>query len=148
MNSFDDSSTEKWSSQKMSKQSDEQYFFFSFVCLQNCALWVLPRLYQAGRHAWLSCRYNFHTFFFFYNITKSSSKISININKGMLITKQVICSLVAPIDHVYGSLGIVKASSTQKYADISKVRPEIEGSGSFTFFAPSNEAWELLDEVI
>lgn len=85
---------------------------------------------------------------FFYNITKSSSKISININKGMLITKQVICSLVAPIDHVYGSLGIVKASSTQKYADISKVRPEIEGSGSFTFFAPSNEAWELLDEVI
>uniref|UniRef100_A0A3P9I984 Periostin n=1 Tax=Oryzias latipes TaxID=8090 RepID=A0A3P9I984_ORYLA len=58
------------------------------------------------------------------------------------------CPAVAPIDHVYGSLGIVKASSTQKYADISKVRPEIEGSGSFTFFAPSNEAWELLDEDV
>uniref|UniRef100_A0A8C7ZZQ7 Periostin, osteoblast specific factor b n=1 Tax=Oryzias sinensis TaxID=183150 RepID=A0A8C7ZZQ7_9TELE len=35
-----------------------------------------------------------------------------------------------------------------QYADISKVRPEIEGSGSFTFFAPSNEAWELLDEDV
>lgn len=55
--------------------------------------------------------------------------------------------LVAPIDNVYGTLGVVKATSTQRYADISKLRPEIEGSGSFTFFAPSNEAWELLDEV-
>ncbi|XP_024133642.1 periostin, osteoblast specific factor b isoform X1 [Oryzias melastigma] len=58
------------------------------------------------------------------------------------------CPAVAPIDHIYGSLGIVKASSTQKYSDISKVRPEIEGTGSFTFFAPSNEAWELLDEDV
>lgn len=55
--------------------------------------------------------------------------------------------LVAPIDHVYGTLGLVKATSTQKYSDISKLRPEIEGSGSFTIFAPSNDAWELLDEV-
>lgn len=54
---------------------------------------------------------------------------------------------VAPIDHVYGTLGVVKATTTQKYADISKLRPEIEGSGSYTFFAPSNEAWELLDDV-
>lgn len=54
---------------------------------------------------------------------------------------------VAPIDHVYGTLGLVKATSTQKYSDISKLRPEIEGSGSYTFFAPSNDAWELLDEV-
>ena len=54
---------------------------------------------------------------------------------------------MAPIDHVYGTLGQVKATSTQKYSDISKLRPEIEGAGSYTFFAPSNEAWELLDEV-
>uniref|UniRef100_A0AAQ6A545 FAS1 domain-containing protein n=1 Tax=Amphiprion ocellaris TaxID=80972 RepID=A0AAQ6A545_AMPOC len=53
---------------------------------------------------------------------------------------------LAPIDNVYGSLGIVKATSTQRYSDISKLRPEIEGSGSYTFFAPSNEAWELLDD--
>lgn len=39
------------------------------------------------------------------------------------------------------------ATSTQNYADISKLRTEIEGPGSFTFFAPSNEAWEALDEV-
>ncbi|XP_070685230.1 periostin, osteoblast specific factor b [Pempheris klunzingeri] len=58
------------------------------------------------------------------------------------------CPAVAPIDHVYGTLGLVKATSTQKYSDISKLRPEIEGSGSFTFFAPSNEAWELLDETV
>uniref|UniRef100_A0A8C8A2D0 Periostin n=1 Tax=Oryzias sinensis TaxID=183150 RepID=A0A8C8A2D0_9TELE len=91
---------------------------------------------------------SFTPFFFFTILQNQAHKISININKGMLISKQVIRSLVAPIDHVYGSLGIVKASSTQKYADISKVRPEIEGSGSFTFFAPSNEAWELLDEDV
>lgn len=54
---------------------------------------------------------------------------------------------MAPIDHVYGTLGMVKAHSTQRYADISKLRAEIEGSGSYTFFAPSNDAWELLDEV-
>ncbi|XP_044058955.1 periostin, osteoblast specific factor b isoform X2 [Siniperca chuatsi] len=58
------------------------------------------------------------------------------------------CPAVAPIDHVYGTLGLVKATSTQRYADISKLRPEIEGSGSFTFFAPSNDAWELLDETV
>ncbi|XP_040902593.1 periostin, osteoblast specific factor b isoform X3 [Toxotes jaculatrix] len=58
------------------------------------------------------------------------------------------CPAVAPIDHVYGTLGLVKASSTQRYSDISKLRPEIEGSGSFTFFAPSNEAWENLDETV
>uniref|UniRef100_A0A665VB89 Periostin-like n=1 Tax=Echeneis naucrates TaxID=173247 RepID=A0A665VB89_ECHNA len=57
------------------------------------------------------------------------------------------CPAVAPIDHVYGTLGLVKATSTQKYSDISKLRPEIEGPGSYTFFAPSNEAWENLDEV-
>uniref|UniRef100_A0A7N6BFC8 Periostin, osteoblast specific factor b n=1 Tax=Anabas testudineus TaxID=64144 RepID=A0A7N6BFC8_ANATE len=57
------------------------------------------------------------------------------------------CPAVAPVDHVYNTLGLVKATSTQKYSDISKLRPEIEGPGSFTFFAPSNEAWEALDEV-
>ncbi|KAF7645534.1 hypothetical protein LDENG_00202590 [Lucifuga dentata] len=56
------------------------------------------------------------------------------------------CPAVAPIDHVYGTLGLVKAMSTQNYADISKLRPEIEGPGSFTLFAPSDEAWDLLDE--
>uniref|UniRef100_A0A673C915 Periostin, osteoblast specific factor b n=1 Tax=Sphaeramia orbicularis TaxID=375764 RepID=A0A673C915_9TELE len=56
------------------------------------------------------------------------------------------CPAVAPIDNVYGTLGLVKATSTQSYSDISKLRPEIEGSGSYTFFAPSNEAWDLLDE--
>lgn len=55
--------------------------------------------------------------------------------------------LVAPIDHVYGTLGVVKATTTQDYADMSVLRPEIEGSGSYTFFAPSNEAWGLLDDV-
>ncbi|XP_038549339.1 periostin, osteoblast specific factor b isoform X1 [Micropterus salmoides] len=57
------------------------------------------------------------------------------------------CPAVAQIDHVYNTLGLVKATSTQRYADISKLRTEIEGSGSFTFFAPSNDAWEDLDEA-
>uniref|UniRef100_K7F9B3 Periostin n=1 Tax=Pelodiscus sinensis TaxID=13735 RepID=K7F9B3_PELSI len=58
------------------------------------------------------------------------------------------CPAVAPIDHVYGTLGIVGATSTQRYSDMSKLREEIEGGGSYTFFAPSNEAWELLDREI
>uniref|UniRef100_A0A8C7QZ78 Periostin n=1 Tax=Oncorhynchus mykiss TaxID=8022 RepID=A0A8C7QZ78_ONCMY len=57
------------------------------------------------------------------------------------------CPAVAPIDNVYGTLGLVKAISTQEYSHISKLREEIEGSGSYTFFAPSNDAWDLLEEV-
>lgn len=55
--------------------------------------------------------------------------------------------LVAPIDHVYGTLGLIKATTTQQYSDISKLREEIEGKGSFTMFAPSNEAWDQLEPV-
>ncbi|XP_042354583.1 periostin-like isoform X3 [Plectropomus leopardus] len=58
------------------------------------------------------------------------------------------CPAVAPIDHVYGTLGLVKATTTQQYADMSKLRAEIEGKGSFTMFAPSNEAWEMLDSTV
>ncbi|KAG9348446.1 hypothetical protein JZ751_002181 [Albula glossodonta] len=58
------------------------------------------------------------------------------------------CSAVAPIDHVYGTLGLVNAIQTQKYSDMSKLRPEIEGEGSFTMFAPSNDAWDLLDSEV
>ncbi|CAI5796403.1 periostin isoform X4 [Podarcis lilfordi] len=58
------------------------------------------------------------------------------------------CPAVAPIDHVYGTLGIVGATSTQRYSDMSKLREEIEGPGSYTMFAPSNEAWDALDREI
>ncbi|XP_041656527.1 periostin-like isoform X2 [Cheilinus undulatus] len=58
------------------------------------------------------------------------------------------CPAVAPIDHVYGTLGLVKASTTQQYADMSKLRGEIEGRGSFTMFAPSNEAWDQLEPAM
>ncbi|XP_038673740.1 periostin, osteoblast specific factor b isoform X2 [Scyliorhinus canicula] len=58
------------------------------------------------------------------------------------------CPAVAPIDHVYGTLGIVGARSTQNYAARSNLRKEIEGVGSFTFFAPSDDAWMLLNADI
>ncbi|TNN63513.1 Periostin [Liparis tanakae] len=58
------------------------------------------------------------------------------------------CPAVAPIDHVYGTLGLVKASTTQQYSDISKLREEIEGKGSFTMFAPSNDAWDLVESDV
>ncbi|KAJ8280120.1 hypothetical protein GJAV_G00050760 [Gymnothorax javanicus] len=58
------------------------------------------------------------------------------------------CSAVAPIDHVYGTLEPVHALTTKRYSDMSKLRPEIEGEGSFTFFAPSNDAWDLLDREV
>ncbi|KAL7832121.1 hypothetical protein AOLI_G00296690 [Acnodon oligacanthus] len=58
------------------------------------------------------------------------------------------CPAVAPIDNVYGTLGLVNAVTTQQYSAMSKLREEIEGSGSYTFFAPSNEAWDLLDPEV
>ncbi|XP_019727258.1 periostin isoform X3 [Hippocampus comes] len=58
------------------------------------------------------------------------------------------CPAVAPIDHVYGTLGLVKALQTQQYADLSNLREEIEGRGSFTLFAPSNDAWDRLDASV
>ncbi|XP_072547060.1 periostin, osteoblast specific factor b [Salminus brasiliensis] len=58
------------------------------------------------------------------------------------------CPAVAPIDNVYGTLGLINAVTTQEYSALSKLREEIEGSGSYTFFAPSNEAWDLLDEEV
>uniref|UniRef100_A0AAY4EKJ1 Periostin n=1 Tax=Denticeps clupeoides TaxID=299321 RepID=A0AAY4EKJ1_9TELE len=53
------------------------------------------------------------------------------------------CPAVAPIDHVYGTLGLVNAKITQNYSSISRLQEEIEGHGSFTMFAPSDDAWNL-----
>lgn len=54
---------------------------------------------------------------------------------------------VAPIDHVYGTLGLVHAMSTQRYSEMAGMREELEGRGSFTMFAPSDDAWAELDSV-
>ncbi|XP_045896667.1 periostin-like isoform X1 [Micropterus dolomieu] len=58
------------------------------------------------------------------------------------------CPAVVPIDNVYGTLGLVKATTTQQYSDMSKLREEIEGKGSYTMFAPNNDAWDQLDPTI
>ncbi|KAK2831704.1 hypothetical protein Q7C36_016790 [Tachysurus vachellii] len=58
------------------------------------------------------------------------------------------CPAVAPIDNVFGTLGLVNAVTTQQYSALSKLKDEIEGPGSYTFFAPSNEAWDLLDAEV
>ncbi|XP_051973376.1 periostin isoform X2 [Xyrauchen texanus] len=52
------------------------------------------------------------------------------------------CPAVAPIDTIYGTLGLVKAKITQEYSEKSKLKEEIEGAGSYTMFAPSDDAWE------
>ncbi|XP_043929251.1 periostin isoform X3 [Protopterus annectens] len=58
------------------------------------------------------------------------------------------CPAVAPIDNMYATLGIVGATSTQKYSDQSGLREQIEGPGSYTIFSPDNDAWEMLDPEI
>uniref|UniRef100_A0A8C7K4S9 Periostin n=1 Tax=Oncorhynchus kisutch TaxID=8019 RepID=A0A8C7K4S9_ONCKI len=77
--------------------------------------------------------------------------------KGSIFGLYIVCDFklslslappVAPIDHVYGTLGLVKARTTQKYSALSKLREEIEGKGSFTMFSPSDEAWDLLDPEV
>ena len=52
-----------------------------------------------------------------------------------------------PLANIYNTLGVVGAATTQMYADRADLREEIEGPGSFTFFAPSNEAWAALPTV-
>ncbi|XP_038596358.1 transforming growth factor-beta-induced protein ig-h3 [Tachyglossus aculeatus] len=64
------------------------------------------------------------------------------------------CPAALPLSNIYETLGVVGATTTQLYADrTEKLRPEIEGPGSFTIFAPSNEAWnslspEMLDSLV
>uniref|UniRef100_A0A8C7Y8D3 Periostin, osteoblast specific factor a n=1 Tax=Oryzias sinensis TaxID=183150 RepID=A0A8C7Y8D3_9TELE len=57
------------------------------------------------------------------------------------------CPAAAPIDDVYGTLGLVKATVTQQYINESQLRGDIEGPTSVTLFAPSNDAWDLLDPL-
>ncbi|CAK6977245.1 transforming growth factor-beta-induced protein ig-h3 [Scomber scombrus] len=63
------------------------------------------------------------------------------------------CPAALPLVNIYNTLGVVGATTTQMYSDRAKLRDEIEGPGSFTFFAPSNEAWaalptEILDALV
>uniref|UniRef100_A0AAV2JB03 Periostin n=1 Tax=Knipowitschia caucasica TaxID=637954 RepID=A0AAV2JB03_KNICA len=57
------------------------------------------------------------------------------------------CPAVAPIDHVYGTLALVKAATTQRYTDLSGVSEELQGQGSYTLFAPSDDAWNDIGSV-
>lgn len=59
-----------------------------------------------------------------------------------------VCVVAAlPLVNIYNTLGVVGASTTQVYSDRAQLRDEIEGPGSFTFFAPSNQAWAALPAV-
>lgn len=53
-----------------------------------------------------------------------------------------------PLSNLYETMGVVGSTTTQLYTDrTEKLRPEMEGPGSFTIFAPSNEAWASLSAV-
>ncbi|XP_056290616.1 transforming growth factor-beta-induced protein ig-h3 [Pseudoliparis swirei] len=63
------------------------------------------------------------------------------------------CPAALPLVNIYNTLGVVGASTTQMYVQRAELRPEVERPGSFTFFAPSNEAWaalpvEILDALV
>ncbi|XP_038142603.1 transforming growth factor-beta-induced protein ig-h3 [Cyprinodon tularosa] len=63
------------------------------------------------------------------------------------------CPAALPLVNIYNTLGVVGATTTQLYAERARLREEVEGPGSFTFFAPSNEAWaalpaEILDALV
>ncbi|KAM9456548.1 periostin [Clarias gariepinus] len=55
------------------------------------------------------------------------------------------CPAALPIDTIYGTLGLLKLDIAHGYSDLSKIKEEIDGAGSYTMFAPSNDAWEQLD---
>ncbi|KAJ8015067.1 hypothetical protein DPEC_G00022280 [Dallia pectoralis] len=63
------------------------------------------------------------------------------------------CPAALPLVNIYNTLGVVGAGTTKMYSERAQLREEIEGPGSFTFFAPSNEAWaslptEILDALV
>lgn len=63
------------------------------------------------------------------------------------------CPAALPLVNIYNTLGVVGASTTQMYSERAQLKEEIEGPGSFTFFAPSNTAWaalptEILDALV
>lgn len=63
----------------------------------------------------------------------------------LIMSVRIIAAL--PLVNIYNTLGVVGASTTQMYSERAKLKDEIEGPGSFTFFAPSNEAWAALPTV-
>ncbi|XP_066572759.1 transforming growth factor-beta-induced protein ig-h3 isoform X2 [Amia ocellicauda] len=63
------------------------------------------------------------------------------------------CPSALPLTNLFNTLGMVGATTTKMYSDRAELRPEIEGPGSFTMFAPSNNAWsalptEILDALV
>ncbi|XP_061416455.1 transforming growth factor-beta-induced protein ig-h3-like [Lethenteron reissneri] len=58
------------------------------------------------------------------------------------------CSAITPMENVYNTMGYVEAMSTQSYFNTSGLRPNVESSGIYTVFTPSDEAWEALSEDI
>uniref|UniRef100_W5N0J7 Transforming growth factor-beta-induced protein ig-h3 n=1 Tax=Lepisosteus oculatus TaxID=7918 RepID=W5N0J7_LEPOC len=63
------------------------------------------------------------------------------------------CPAALPLSNIYNTLGVVGATTTKMYSERAGLQPEIEGPGSYTMFAPSNEAWaalpnEILDALV
>ncbi|KAJ3587351.1 hypothetical protein NHX12_010949 [Muraenolepis orangiensis] len=58
------------------------------------------------------------------------------------------CPAALPLVDIYNTLGMTGASTTQMYTDRAMLREDIDGPGSLTFFAPSNEAWSALPHEI
>ncbi|XP_056327969.1 transforming growth factor-beta-induced protein ig-h3 [Danio aesculapii] len=63
------------------------------------------------------------------------------------------CPAALPLVNIYKTLSVIEATTTKMYSERAKLQEEIEGPGSFTFFAPSNEAWaalptEILDALV
>lgn len=64
------------------------------------------------------------------------------------LTPVPLSSAALPLSNLYETMGVVGSTTTQLYTDrTEKLRPEMEGPGSFTIFAPSNEAWASLPAV-
>ncbi|KAL8212006.1 UNVERIFIED_CONTAM: hypothetical protein K2H54_033715, partial [Gekko kuhli] len=63
------------------------------------------------------------------------------------------CPAALPLANLYETLGMVGATTTQLYSASSNLSAEITGPGSYTIFAPTNEAWaslpaEMLDSLV
>ncbi|XP_041079469.1 transforming growth factor-beta-induced protein ig-h3-like isoform X1 [Polyodon spathula] len=58
------------------------------------------------------------------------------------------CPAALPLSNIYNTLGVAGATTTKMYSERAQLKPEIEGPGSFTIFAPSNEAWSTLPSEI
>ncbi|XP_009692873.1 PREDICTED: transforming growth factor-beta-induced protein ig-h3 [Cariama cristata] len=122
---------------------------FCFVVTRSPNVCAVQKLIGTNRKYFTNCKQWYQR-----KICGKSTVISYECCPGYeKVPGEKGCPAALPLSNIYETLGVVGSATTQLYSDRSNLRPDIEGPGSFTIFAPSNEAWaslpaETLDSLV